>query len=482
MSRWHRFLSSLGLAAHPQWDLRKSRRRPRPTLSMEPLEPRYALSGLAGSVVSVINSNTYALPGVLISVVGRDAQNNVIASASVRTAADGTYSFTGLPAGTYTITESQPGGISNGSSVAGSLGGSANTDVISNIVLGEGVNGTGYNFREGAAVISVNLFLASTPPTHTLLANTAAASGPTTPAVAFATVTDPINSANVANVSVSGTGKPGSSVSVVITEGTATTTARTGTVVANGAWTVSGMNANQLANGRVTYRATLTDGTGATATSTRTATKSTSNTPVAEDDTYSLAIGATLTTTTTNGVLANDAGGGLTATLITPPARGSFTLNPNGTFTYTQTTYGYDEFVYEATNSTGQKSQATVKIQVPGLPRLPVGAVLTTTASGLQYYDFQVGTGASPSATATVTVDYVGYLPNGNVFDRNNNINFALNNLIEGFSEGVQGMKVGDRRRLIIPPDIGYGSSGNPNAGIGGTDTIVFEVILDAIL
>jgi hypothetical protein len=189
-----------------------------------------------------------------------------------------------------------------------------------------------------------------------------------------------------------------------------------------------------------------------------------------------------LTATTANGVLANDDGSALNPTIVTPPSHGTVTLNADGTFSYTQTSYGFDQFVYEVSDANGQTDQATVTIQVPDLPLLPDGAVLTTESNGLQYYDFEVGTGASPVASDTVTVDYVGYLPNGNIFDSNDNINFALSNLIVGFTEGVLGMQVGGTRRIIIPADLGYGSGGNPGAGIGGTDTIIFDVTLDGIV
>jgi len=294
-------------------------------------------------------------------------------------------------------------------------------------------------------------------------------------------VTNPITNANQSSTTASGTGKAGATVSVTATDGTTTTTPQATTVSAGGTWSVTGINVSSLLDGTITYTATSNDGLGNTTTSTLTATKST-NAPIANDDTYDLAIGATLTTTTVNGVLSNDSNGAMNATLISGPSHGSMTLNPDGTFTYTQTTYGFDQFTYEVTNASGQTDQATVTIRVPNLPPLPEGAVLTTTASGLQYYDYVVGTGASPNANDTVTVDYVGYLPNGNIFDSNDNVNFPLSNLIVGFSEGVQGMQVGGMRRLIIPPDIGYGPGGNPGAGIGGTDTIVFDVTLDAIV
>ena len=116
-----------------------------------------------------------------------------------------------------------------------------------------------------------------------------------------------------------------------------------------------------------------------------------------------------------------------------------------------------------------------------GIPRLPEGAELTSTDSGLQYYDFEVGAGQQPLIASTVTVDYVGYLEDGTVFDSGEAVQFNLGELIDGFAEGISTMQEGGRRRLIIPPELGYGPEGNPGAGIGGDDTIVFDVTLISV-
>lgn len=106
-----------------------------------------------------------------------------------------------------------------------------------------------------------------------------------------------------------------------------------------------------------------------------------------------------------------------------------------------------------------------------------------TTASGLQYLVVSQGSNASaakPKATDTVTVHYHGTLTNGSVFDssveRGKPETFALNQVIEGWTEGLQLMKVGDKYRFFIPSELGYGPSGAgpipPNA------TLIFDVEL----
>jgi FKBP-type peptidyl-prolyl cis-trans isomerase FkpA len=106
-----------------------------------------------------------------------------------------------------------------------------------------------------------------------------------------------------------------------------------------------------------------------------------------------------------------------------------------------------------------------------------------TTASGLIYEDVVVGDGAEASAGQFVSVHYTGWLTNGTKFDsskdRNEPFDFPLGGrqVIAGWDEGVQGMKIGGTRKLTIPPTLGYGARGAggvipPNA------TLVFEVEL----
>lgn len=108
---------------------------------------------------------------------------------------------------------------------------------------------------------------------------------------------------------------------------------------------------------------------------------------------------------------------------------------------------------------------------------------LQTTASGLQYEDMQVGTGPSPQPGQTVTVHYTGWLKDGNKFDssvdRGRPFEFTIGQgqVIKGWDEGVMSMKTGGKRRLVIPPELGYGQRGAPGA-IPPNATLVFEVEL----
>lgn len=106
-----------------------------------------------------------------------------------------------------------------------------------------------------------------------------------------------------------------------------------------------------------------------------------------------------------------------------------------------------------------------------------------TTSSGLQYIDLKVGTGATAQAGQTVTVHYTGWLENGKKFDssvdRGQPFSFPLGagRVIKGWDEGVQGMKVGGKRKLIIPSALGYGARGAGGA-IPPHATLIFEVEL----
>jgi FKBP-type peptidyl-prolyl cis-trans isomerase FkpA len=115
-------------------------------------------------------------------------------------------------------------------------------------------------------------------------------------------------------------------------------------------------------------------------------------------------------------------------------------------------------------------------------PALSANAI--TTASGLIYEDLQVGDGATAKAGDTVTVNYTGWSQDGTKFDssidRGQPAQFSLNQVIPGWTEGVQGMKVNGTRLLVIPPDLAYGAAGSPPT-IPANATLTFEVQLVSI-
>jgi len=106
-------------------------------------------------------------------------------------------------------------------------------------------------------------------------------------------------------------------------------------------------------------------------------------------------------------------------------------------------------------------------------------AGIITTSSGLQYEVINEGNGAKPAADDIVKVHYEGKLIDGTVFDSSYErepIEFPLNQVIPGWTEGVQLMSVGSKYRLFIPPELGYGAGG---AGpIPPNSVLIFEVEL----
>ncbi|MBC1236080.1 FKBP-type peptidyl-prolyl cis-trans isomerase [Nostoc sp. 2RC] len=110
-------------------------------------------------------------------------------------------------------------------------------------------------------------------------------------------------------------------------------------------------------------------------------------------------------------------------------------------------------------------------------------ANVVTTPSGLKYVEIKEGTGAAPERGQTVEVHYTGTLEDGTKFDSSRDrgqpfkFKIGVGQVIKGWDEGLSTMKVGGRRNLIIPPDLGYGSRGAggvipPNA------TLLFDVEL----
>jgi FKBP-type peptidyl-prolyl cis-trans isomerase len=110
------------------------------------------------------------------------------------------------------------------------------------------------------------------------------------------------------------------------------------------------------------------------------------------------------------------------------------------------------------------------------------GGEMTTTASGLQYRDEQVGTGAEAKRGDHVAVHYTGTLQDGKKFDSSRDrgrpfeFDLGAGMVIRGWDEGVAGMKIGGRRTLVIPPDLAYGARGQ--GPIPPNSTLNFDVEL----
>jgi len=110
-------------------------------------------------------------------------------------------------------------------------------------------------------------------------------------------------------------------------------------------------------------------------------------------------------------------------------------------------------------------------------PGEPVAGEPIETATGVKYYELTVGTGeVIPSETSTVRVNYVGYLLNGTKFDGNDGMTFTLNQVIPGWPDGMMGMKVGGKRKLVIPHERAYRLQQRPKIPAGST--LVFDVEL----
>jgi hypothetical protein len=143
------------------------------------------------------------------------------------------------------------------------------------------------------------------------------------------------------------------------------------------------------------------------------------------------------------------------------------------------------ELILAPTPTVGPTATTNPNI-TPG-PETPpaVGSVFVTTDTGLQVADIQVGTGAEVIEGVPVTVHYTGWLEDGTKFDssldRGQPFSVTLGQtppqVIPGWEEGLLGMKVGGKRRLVIPPELAYGDAGQGSIPPGATLTFDIEVL-----
>jgi FKBP-type peptidyl-prolyl cis-trans isomerase FkpA len=134
-------------------------------------------------------------------------------------------------------------------------------------------------------------------------------------------------------------------------------------------------------------------------------------------------------------------------------------------------------------NSSASGADASAPSAAPTAAPVPDKDGFITTASGLKYKILQPGTGAAAQPGQTVTVNYTGWLTDGTKFDSSLDpgrqaFQFPLggHQVIAGWDEGVAGMKINEKRKLIIPPSLGYGP--NDFGPIPGNSTLIFEVQL----
>jgi len=137
----------------------------------------------------------------------------------------------------------------------------------------------------------------------------------------------------------------------------------------------------------------------------------------------------------------------------------------------------------KAESAAGKPCVALSELPPPNAPTvdIPLGAAPTT----LQITDVKTGTGPAVTAKDKVTVNYIGVsCSTGAIFDesytRGQPATFGLNQVIPGWTEGLQGMQAGGIRQLVIPPEMGYGSSGQ-GVKIAPDETLIFVVELKSI-
>jgi len=131
---------------------------------------------------------------------------------------------------------------------------------------------------------------------------------------------------------------------------------------------------------------------------------------------------------------------------------------------------------------------APVCAEPPDLTKLPgeqPTAPWTTSPTCLRYSELKVGAGAQPkSRLSTVRTHYTGWLPDGTKFDssvdRGKPLDIRLSQVVKGWTEGLLGMKVGGKRKLVIPYELGYGDGGKGN--IPPKATLIFDVELVDVL
>lgn len=153
--------------------------------------------------------------------------------------------------------------------------------------------------------------------------------------------------------------------------------------------------------------------------------------------------------------------------------------------------FGIAAFVFYRKGNSVQEANVGLNAQATSTPApTPTPAAINTENTmitmdnGLKIQDLKVGTSPEAKAGDYISVNYIGALENGTVFDASANhggpatFQIGVGQLIKGWDMGIPGMKVGGKRKLIVPPTLGYGSQNIGNGAIPPNSTLVFEVEL----
>jgi FKBP-type peptidyl-prolyl cis-trans isomerase len=105
-------------------------------------------------------------------------------------------------------------------------------------------------------------------------------------------------------------------------------------------------------------------------------------------------------------------------------------------------------------------------------------STMQRTPSGVYYKDGPLGSGAAFTGLGSLVVSYVGYLKNGIVFQQGDNARITLSNEIIGLQEGLQGMRAGGERLLVIPSSLAFGASAG---AVPPNSTVIYDIIVDVI-
>ncbi|HEY2412186.1 MAG TPA: Ig-like domain-containing protein, partial [Pirellulaceae bacterium] len=344
---------------------------------------------LSGFVYFDVNNNglfdtgELAIGDVTITLTGTKTSDSSAVNLTAKTGSDGSYSFSTLDPGSYTLKETQPAFIIDGQDAIGSQGGTVGSDQFT-ITLAAGTTGTDNNFGElgrDITTISIKDFFASNSQNDGIAAFDSSGSElwQTLDSNVWQGFSAETFSTTASALNVSATNSAAQPVSASVSTSSPS------------------VELISQAGGDSLYRLTATP-TNLGFTNSETSPSgntSTNSTPTANNDTFSTAFNTPLTIAA-SGVLSNDTdpnNKSLTAAVSTQPANGTLTLNSDGSFSYTPTSgfSGSDSFTYTATNGAQTSSAATVTIAVAASPNAPTvtahtystneGAALTISAA-----------------------------------------------------------------------------------------------------